>query len=200
MMKMHGRGGVEPGPQHEAESPGGADPNRQSEGSDVRRGQLEEEEARKEVSKKKKMKLTRQIPGRGGAKPGPQHEAESPEGADPNPKPTEVEIDRDKEEARKEVSEKKKMKKQIEEYDEGDEDKCEDRSVGGSGGHEPGGAHEVTRSQILGLETGEEGSGGCQSLGLFEGEEKDDDHRSKIDGAGGVSHGQEDEEARRSRF
>ena len=76
----------------------------------------------------------------------------------------------------------------------------EDEGGGGSGGHKPGGSHEMTRSQILELETREEGSGGCRSLGLIEGEENDDDHRSKIDGAGGVSHGQEDEEAQKSRL
>ena len=76
----------------------------------------------------------------------------------------------------------------------------------GSGGGKPGakdeiesqgvGAEAVTRWQSLGPGAGEEGAGECQSLRKgFKGEEKDGSHSSKIDGAGGADHGQEDEEA-----
>ena len=82
------------------------------------------------------------------------------------------------------TSETKKKKKFGNE--EGGEDKVRDGS--GRGRHKQGGTHEVTPGQVSGPEAREEEFEGCQSLWNFRGEEKDDDHQSKIHRAGAVSY------------
>ena len=75
----------------------------------------------------------------------------------------------------------------------------------GRGEGKPGGSSEV-ECQGDGTEavkkgktwepgTREEGVGGCQGLGVQKDEEDEDDHPSKIDGAGGGTPGDADEES-----
>ena len=73
-----------------------------------------------------------------------------------------------------------------------------------SGGVKPGARYEaedpggVSNTMMkwhrMGLGSGEKGTEDSKGLGIPD-EEKDDGHPSKLDGAGGVTRGQEDEEA-----
>ena len=135
--------------------------------------------------------------GGGEAKPGDRVEVEGRGSAAPGPR------DRDKDSMQRiekvveePSSERKKMKPGGNEEDEGggEDEEGSWRSKCGSGGHEPGGYLEMTTGQISELGTRGEGLGECRSFGGFEGEEKKDVPRNKIDGAGGVKPGREGEE------
>ena len=137
------------------------------------------------------------IDGRGGHKPGGGAEVKGPGSAAPRPREIDRSIETKNREVRKETSHKRKKKELREEEEVGEDMGGGGRS--GSGGHKPGGTLEVKPGQYSGPETREEGFEGCRSLRGFIGKEMKDVQWNKIDGAGGVKPGQEDEEARGSK-